>query len=229
VSVWVPRTLLGIGAAALVAAIVSIAVGEAGPGSSREIGGINDVQRIYGGIEQEGAYVGPGDSELTVTFFNDIQCTVCAEYQIETIDPLVEEYAREGDARLEYRHFSLAPNDTTLAAIASEAAAEQGRQWQYLDLFARNQELAGGDVDEELLREIAEAVPELDVDAWDDAFADPAAEDAVREDAMLAAELELPAEPAAVVSGPGGQRELIETPTRTEIESAIAAVSIERP
>jgi protein-disulfide isomerase len=225
VSAWVPRVLLGVGAVAVIAALVSIAVGEGGPGSSQEIGGINDVQRIYGGIEQEGAYLGPDDAEVTVTFFNDIQCTVCADYQIETIDPLVEEYARPGDARLEYRHFSLAPNDTTLAAIAAEAAADQDRQWQYLDLFARNQELATGEVDEELLREIAEAVPELDVDAWDEAFADPAAEEAVRQDAMLAAELELPAEPAAAVSGPGGQRELIETPPRDEIEAAIAAVS----
>jgi hypothetical protein len=41
---------------------------------------------------------------------------------------------------------------------------------------------------------------------------------------MLAAELELPAEPAVVVSGPGGQRELIETPSREQIEAAISAV-----
>ncbi|MGH2953738.1 MAG: DsbA family protein [Solirubrobacterales bacterium] len=220
-----PRVLLAVGAVAVIAALVSIAVGEGGPGSSQEIGGINEIQRIYGGLEQEDAHLGHGDAELTVTFFNDIQCTDCADYQLETIDPLVEEYARPGEARLEYRHFSLAPNDTTLAAIAAEAAGEQGRQWQYLDLFARNQELAAGGVDEELLRQIAEVVPELDVDAWDEDFADPATEDAVREDAMLAAELELPAEPAVVVSGPGGQRELIESPSRSEIETAIAAVS----
>ena len=219
-----PRVLLGVGVVAVAAALISIAVGEGGPGSSQEIGGINDVQRIYGGIQQDDAYLGPEDAEVTVTFFNDIQCTVCAEYQLETIDPLVEDYARPGGVRLEYRHFSLAPNDTTLAAIAAEAAGEQGRQWQYLDLFARNQDLAGGEVDEELLREIAEAVPELETSEWDDAFADPAAEDRVREDAMLAAELELPAEPAVVVSGPRGQRELIETPSRGEIEEAIAAV-----
>ena len=50
----------------------------------------------------------------------------CADYEINTIDPLVEEYARTGDARLEFRHFSLAPNDTTLAAIAAEAAGQAG-------------------------------------------------------------------------------------------------------
>ena len=38
---------------------------------------------------------------------------------------------------------------------------------------------------------------------------------------MLAAELELPAEPAVVVSGPGGQRELIESPSLEQIEAAV--------
>ena len=101
----------------------------------------------------------------------------------------------------------------------------QARQWQYLDTFVRNQDLAGGDVDEEVLREIAEAMPELDPDQWASDFDSPETEELVREDAMLAAELELPAEPAIVVSGPGGQRELIETPTLAEVEEAIAQVS----
>jgi protein-disulfide isomerase len=225
VSPWVPRALLGIGAAALIVALISIAVGESGPGAAQEIGGINDVQRIYGGIEQEGDSLGSGDAVIEVSVFNDIQSTDGAAFQLEVVDPLVEELARTGDARLVYRHFSVAPNETTLAAIASEAAGEQGRQWQYLDLFARNQDAAAAQVTGEVLREIAEAVPELDVDAWDEAFADATAEQAVREDAIAAAELELPAEPAVVVSGPGGERELIETPSREQIDAAIAALS----
>ena len=68
---------------------------------------------------------------------------------------------------MEFRHFSLAPNDTTLAAIAAEAAGAQERQWQYLDTFFRNQDVArASGVDEEFLREVAEAVPELDPDQW---------------------------------------------------------------
>ena len=133
---------------------------------------------------------------------------------------------RTGRARFEFRHFSIAPNETTLAAIAAEAAGEQARQWQYLDTFVRNQDLAeDGDVDDELLREIAEAVPQLEVDVWEQDLESPEAEELVREDAMLAAELQLPAEPAVVVTGHGGQRELIESPTGAQIEAAIAEVS----
>lgn len=219
-----PRALLIVGGAALIAAVVSIAVGEGGP-QAQDIGGVNEVQRIFGGIAQEGADLGPEDAELAISVFNDIQCEPCADYEIDVIDPLVEEYARTDQARFEFRHFSLAPNDTTLAAIAAEAAGEQARQWQYLDTFVRNQDLAiSRDVDEDVLREVAEAVPQLDVEQWQEDFESPRSEELVRQDAMLAAELQLPAEPAVVVSGPGGQRALIESPSAAEIEAAIDAV-----
>jgi protein-disulfide isomerase len=225
VSPWIPRALLIVGGAALIAAVVSIAIGEGGP-QAEDIGGVNEVQRIFGGIPQDGADLGAEDAEVTLTVFNDIQCTPCATYEIEVIDPLVEEYARTGEARFTFRHFSLAPNDTTVAAIAAEAAGEQERQWQYLDTFVRNQEVAiSRDVDEDVLREVAEAVPQLEVDQWLEDFESPRSEELVREDAMLAAELELPADPAVVVAGPRGQRELIESPSAADIEAAIADVS----
>ena len=114
----------------------------------------------------------------------------------------------------------------TLGAIGAEAAGRQDRQWQYLDTFVRNQELAEGRaVDEDILREVAEAVPELDVDRWESDFGDPSSEELVRDDAKLAFDLKLPAEPAVVVDGPAGERQLIETPSRDEIEAAIAQVS----
>ena len=190
------------------------------------VGGVNEVQELLGGIEQDGAYIGPADAETTITVFNDIQCVPCADFELDVADPLVEEYARTDRARLEFRHFSLAPNDTTLAAIASEAAGLQSRQWQYLDTVVRNIDVARtGAVDEEFLREVAEAVPELDVDEWERDYGSPEAEELVRQDAMLANDLKLPAEPAIVVSGPGGQRNLIETPSLADVEAAIDEVS----
>lgn len=221
-----PRVLLAAGVLAVIAAIVSISVGEGGPGASRDVGGVNEVQRLLGGISQEDAFLGPESADVTATVFSDIQCGPCAEYEVETIDPLIEEYVRTDRIRFEFRHFPVVENETTLAAIAAEAAGEQARQWQYIDTFVRNIDLARGrEVDEELLREIAAAVPELELELWEEDFADPASAERVRADGLLAAELGLPGEPAVVVSGPGGQRELIQSPSREEIEAAIAAVS----
>jgi len=225
VSPWVPRVVLGLALFALGYAIYSIAVGEGGP-KSPPVEGVNDVQEIFGGIEQEGATLGPTDAPITIEVFNDLQCAPCADFELETIDPLVEEYARTDKAQFVFRNFSLAPNDTTLAAIAAEAAGMQARQWQYADTFFRNQDLAQGrGVDDQILREVAEAVPELDQDRWQTDYDSPQSADLVREDAMLAAQLKLPAEPAVVVSGPAGERKLIQTPTHDEIEAAIAQVS----
>ena len=217
-SAWVPRVLIGVLTVAIGYAVYSIAVGEGGPRPA-DVGGVNEVQRIFGGIPQDADALGPADAAVTVSVFNDIQCEPCASFQIEVVDRLVEEYARTGEARFEFRHFSVAPNETTLAAIATEAAGRQERAWQYLDTFVRNQALARQrGVDEELLREIAAAVPELDVDQWERDYEAPESEDLVRED-------ELPAQPAVVVSGPGGQRELIETPSFEQVAEAIEQVS----
>ena len=221
-----PRVLLGVGVIAVAAAVISISVGEGGPGEQQEIGGVNEVQRLLGGIGQEDAYLGPADAEITVTVFNDIQCGPCTEFELDVVDPLIEKYARTDEARLEFRHYPCGDHETTLAAIAAEAAGEQSRQWQYLDTFVRNIDVIGAQgVDEEILREVAAAVPQLEVEIWEEDFDDPASEERVRADGRLAAELGIPAEPAAVVSGPGGQRELIETPSLDEIETAIAEVS----
>src|SRR5581483_5796246 len=55
---WVPRLLLGAGAIALAAAIVSIAVGTGGPKVIKLRGG-DRVQELVGGIQQDGADLGP--------------------------------------------------------------------------------------------------------------------------------------------------------------------------
>ena len=220
-----PRLLLGIGVVALATALISIAVGTGGP-EPQDVGGVNETQRIYGGITQEEDALGPDDAEVTVSIFNDLQCSTCATYHLDTVVPLIESHARTGEAKVELRHFSIAPNDTTLAAIAAEAAAEQGRQWQFADLFFRNQELARErGVDEALLEEVAAAVPQLEVEAWAEAYESPESEEAVRADAMLANELELPAEPAVVVDGAAGTRTLTESPSLEAIEAAIAEVA----
>jgi protein-disulfide isomerase len=223
-SAWVPRAGLVIGGLALLAALVSLAVGEGGP-QPEDVGGVNEVQRIFGGIEQEGAFLGPDDAEVTVTVFNDLQCTSCADFQIETVDPLVERYARTGEARLELRHFSIGGRDTTLAAYAATAAGVQDRQWQYADLFVRNQELANErGVTDELLSELAEAVPEMDRDQWESDRELPEVAERVKADAQLAIDLRLPAEPAVIVTGPAGERKLVDSPSLPEIEAAIDEV-----
>lgn len=223
-SAWVPRLALATLTAGLVAGLVAISIGEGGP-QPRGVEGTYEVQRIFAGIAQEEAAVGHPDAELELTVFTDLQCEPCAAYQLEVVESLVEEYARTGEALIELRHFSLGRHQTTLAARGATAAGEQGKGWQYAGLFFRNQDLVDEDgVTEELLREVASAMLGFEVPEWEQAFRSPAVAASVEADAALALDLRLPADPAALVSGPGGQRELVDAPSLDEIEAAIAAV-----
>jgi protein-disulfide isomerase len=215
--------LLGIGVAALIATVVSIAVGEGGP-DAPATEGFNETQKLFGGINQEGASLGSEDAPVLIKVYNDVRCVPCATYQVDEIDPVVERYARSDEARFEFSHFSLGPEPTSLAAVAATAAGEQGRQWQYIDLLLRNLESARGDTDEEFLVDVARAVPELELEVWQEDRREPETLEIVEGDADEAVDLELSADPAVIVTGPSGEERLEGAPTSEEIEAAVEAV-----
>jgi protein-disulfide isomerase len=224
-SSWIPRLLLGVCALAVLTVIVSISVGEGGPESLRLTGG-TEMQQLVAGIEQQGDSLGPTDAPITISVFNDVQAPSGAEFELSTVDPLIEEYARTGDGRLELHHFSFTAHDTNRAAYAAVAAGLQDREWQYAELFLRNQDAApGGNVTDEFLRDIANAVPELDADRWERDLDSPEVAARVQSDAKLAIDLRLSANPAVVVEGPGGTRQLEDSPTADAVRAAVDAVS----
>jgi protein-disulfide isomerase len=222
---WVPLLALGLIAAAILAAIVSISVGEEGPDPPVE--GSQTVQRVYGGIEQEGNSLGSPDAPVTISLFNDLQCTDCAAYQLETVPALVDDLVRGGEARLELRHRPVGQTPTTLAAVAATAAGEQGVEWQFAHLTLLNlDQVRTSGVDDDFLERVAGSVPgpEFDAERWRQDLEDPETEARVESDDELGAELRLAA-PSVVVDGAGGTRELADAPSVAEIERAVEEVS----
>jgi protein-disulfide isomerase len=221
---WVPLLVLGLIGAAILAAIVSISVGEKGP--ERPVEGADAVQRLYGGIEQQGDSLGSPDAPVTISIFNDLQCTDCAEYQLETVPRLVENLVREGDARLELRNRPVGQTPTTLAAVAAAAAGEQGMEWQFAHLVLLNlDQVRTSGVDDEFLERMAGSVPgpEFDVEQWQRDREDPEIEAHVTSDDELGAELGVAA-PSVVVDGPGGTEQLEDAPSPAEIKAAVEEV-----
>jgi hypothetical protein len=221
---WIPLLLLSAGAIALLAALVSISVGE-----YREeelvIDGTGEVQELISGIPQLGDRLGDDEAPITLTLFTDVQCPHCADYQLAVIDPLIEDLVRTGEASIELRNFSLGAKEVTLGGIAVEAAADQDHGWQYMEMFMRNIDVAPSQgVDQNFLDEVAGNTPRLDVTAWEEADADPASEAAATEDADLAVQLRLTDDIAVNVQGPAGSELLLDAPTRAEIDAAIDRV-----
>ena len=199
---------VGLGGLTLLAAIIAISVGEGGP-TQRVPAGLDDVQRLIAGIPQDGDRLGEADAPVTISVFNDLLCASCADYQVETIDPLIESYAREGDARFELRHVAITGRETTCRRWRRPPRASGG-DWQYADLAVRNLGELGQEVTEDFLREIADATPELKLE-WSEDRPRRLAEMVLADD-DLAIELDLSA-PSVVVDGPAGSVQLEDSPS----------------
>jgi protein-disulfide isomerase len=221
-SPWVPRVLLGVGVAGLIAAIISISVGTGGP-EKIVISGGEDVQQLIGGVQQDGSSLGNPDAPVTVAVFTDLQCSTCDTYQLDTVEPLIAKYARGDDVRFEFHNYSLGQADVTQSAYAAVAAGMQDREWQFTELFFRNQDEApAGNVTDEFLDDIANAIPEFDIDAWHTAMGTEQVKASVDADQKLAAQYGLRVEaPSIIVDGPGGTKVLQDGPSVAQIEAAI--------
>ena len=222
---WIPLTILTVAGIGLLAALVSLSVGE-----HREekftISGSGEVQELVGGIPQLGDRLGSDDAPITIDVFNDIQCTRCADYQHEVIDPLINDYVRPGDAQMIFRHYPLGGKPVTLGGVAAEAAGQQDRQWQFIEVFIRNlDQVPPEGVTQEFLNEIASATPKLEVTDWEQAMQGDEAEQAATAGNDLGTKLKITANPAVVVTGANGSEELDDAPGIDDIEAAIDSVS----
>jgi len=209
--------------------VVQVATQEPGE-ETIEVAGINDAQRIFGGVPQEGDRIGSSNAPVTIQVFNDLQCSDCREDFLETIPTLVEDYARPGDVQLLWRHYSNSENVYQLGFYGAEAAAEQNYAWQYIYLFFRNQDEARTfGVDQEFLEAIAVGIEELELLEWRedlDQKGGPNGEISRRLDQSeeLGRDLGIRTRQAAIVTGPNGTVTLQDGPSLGEIEAAIAAV-----
>ncbi len=221
--------ILGLGVVALGYAIVQISTQKADDNIVR-IEGITEAQEIFGGIPQEGDRLGSSNAPVTIQVFNDLQCANCREAFLSTIPTLTEDYARPGDVKLLYRHYSNAENSEELGFYGAEAAAEQGYGWQYIYLFFRNQDEAKRTgVDQNFLDSVAGGIEDLNAPEWEAAL-----EDNGKAGGSIATRLEgyeelgrnlgIRTGQSMIVSGPGGTETLQDSPSLAEAEAAIAAV-----
>lgn len=225
---WV---LLGIAIAVGGLAYLIVAIALLKPGDPTvDVAGINDSQRLFGGVPQEGDRLGSSNAPVTIQVFNDLQCANCRDDFLSTIPTLAEDYARPGDVQLLYRHYSNSENVEQLGFFGSEAAAEQNYGWQYTYLFFRNQAEAGHfGVDQKFLEAIAAGIEELDFPLWKDDLEEKGALDGVIAKRLtgyeeLGSNLGIRIRQAAIVTGPEGTRTLQDGPSLAKIERAIDEV-----
>ncbi len=208
-------------------AIVSLSVGTGTEGQIM-ITGAEETQSLLGGIQQDGARIGPGDAPVTVQVFNDLQCDPCSDWNRDVVVPLLRGPVRAGQIQMIYHHFPMSESGFGLASYGAVAAAKQDDEWQFIELFFLNQEEAKnkGGATQEFLNNVARAILNFNVEQWQNDIDDRSSiEETLNADDKLSADRQFPAQPAVVVGGPNGTRQLIESPSLTEVEAAIAQVS----
>jgi protein-disulfide isomerase len=129
-----PVAIMGIvGALVVVVTLAALTLANrAAPVAATNTGGTIDAARL---VRADSPVYGPADAKVTLVEFLDPECEAC-----RAIHPIVNDLKTKykDRFRLVVRYMPLHSN-SVLAASAAEAAGEQGRYWQYLDVLYRTQ------------------------------------------------------------------------------------------
>jgi protein-disulfide isomerase len=164
--------LLSLAAFAAVAVVVALIVisqsgSDGGGGSPSNIRGVSEVDSELQGIPQDGETLGDASAPVTVTEFGDPQCPVCAAFSRQIAPELIGAEVKGGQVKFEFQPYLIIGPDSKPAMEAALAAGEQGRFWNFLQLFYANQGTENsGYVTDDFLTSIAKAAGVPDLDQW---------------------------------------------------------------
>jgi protein-disulfide isomerase len=217
------------GAAFLVLAIVLVLIvvnaSSGGSGGDAKIEGAKEVDRLLAGIPQEGIVLGEPTAPVELIEYGDLQCPVCKGYAEEILLPIIENQVKKGEVKIDFRNLTIIGEESIPAGAAALAAGEQGRGWNYLELFYRNQgEERSGYVSDEFLSALARAAGVKNLSKWNQDRRKLTAE--VEKTTAEAHGLGYDATPSFAIEGPGTKGlELLGTPESTAaLEEAIEGV-----
>ena len=218
-----PRTLLAllVAVAIVVAALLVVLsqLGGAGGGSTKDVG------EFYSGIPQDGTTLGKDNAPVTVYLYEDFQCPFCGQFSREMFPDLVDDYVRDGKAKLVSEPLVFLGPDSVTAARAALAAGEQNHYWPYYSLlFEKQGEENSGYVTDSFLRGLAEDTPGLEVGKWEDQRAGNSFTRELQTVQAKAQSSGINSTPTLVFEGPGGQAKIDRLTAYSQISSAIDKV-----
>jgi protein-disulfide isomerase len=153
----------------IVAVVAVIVINSSSNGSSGDtkLENVATVNQILGDIPQEGLVIGDPKAPVELIEFGDLQCPVCKGYSEEQLPPLIDGVVKEGKAKIAFRNFTIISEESIPAGAAAIAAGNQGRGWNYIDIFYRNQgKERTGYVTDEFMTSIAKGAGVKDIAKW---------------------------------------------------------------
>lgn len=179
-------TQLGIVGAIVVVAVVVILIATGGGssktppkvGSAKANGTVTAVKSLIGGIPQSGNALGSPSAPVTLQYFGDLECPICAKFTTGALPTVIAKWVRKGKLKIEYRSLSTATGNAEasgaepqeifkLQQVAALAAGKQNKAWYFIETFYHEQgEEATGYVTEKYIQGIASQVPGLNLATW---------------------------------------------------------------
>ena len=133
---------------------------------------------------------------------------------------------RRGDASYEFKQYPILGSDSVDAAKAALAAGEQGRYWNFVELFYRNQGTENsGYVTDGFLEAVARAAGVPDIARWNADRQSSRWDSQIQANESDAQGFGFTGTPSILVRGASGEKTFTTVPTLDQIESAIQAVS----
>jgi protein-disulfide isomerase len=221
----------GAGLLAVIVVVVAIVVSQSGSsasgaGAGGKVVDASLVSNQLHGIPQSGTILGDPAAKVTVVEYGDLQCPVCRAFSFDVAPALISQVVAKGTADYEFRQFPILGPDSIPAAKAALAAGEQGRYWNFVELFYRNQgEENSGYVTDSLLTSIAQAAGVRDISKWNSDRQSSKWDAQISKVQSDAQALGFNSTPSFVVEGPGGKKVLGSgVIPLSQIESAIKSV-----
>lgn len=236
-------------ALAVIAVAVAISAGGSRGGIARGRAArrmVAQVSSLLAGIPEHGTTLGNPHAKITLSFFGDLQCPVCAGFATGAqlagvtggLPQFIGDQVRPGHAKVVYRSFCTATCNDFGAGLfdrqqtAAYAAGRQNRFWYYEELFYRQQGTEGTPyVTPTFLTKLARQVPGLKLTTWERDRSNPGVLSQVQSDEQ-AANQQLPlvngsrGTPGLIIAGPKGSKFVNEGMTGyDQLLSALRAVS----
>ncbi len=145
--------------------------------------------------------LGEVDAPVVMIAYSEFQCPFCGKFARDTEPELIEDYVEDGTLRIEWRDFPYLGPESTTAALAGRAAAQQDRFWEFHDaLYADQLPPNSGGLDTAYVVAIAEDLG-LDVEQFLEDLEAPGTKRAVAEDFAQGQAIGVTGTPAFVING----------------------------
>lgn len=155
-------------------------------------------------LNAEDVVLGDLKAPITLIEYADFQCPFCGRFYSQVTPKIKENFVKDGEVKMVYRHFAFLGPESVAAAEASECAKDQGKFWEYHDALydaeVKDGKEHNGNLNETLFSSLAEKLS-LNVSEFSKCVADRKYKQKVEDDYSGALKAGVAATPTSFVNG----------------------------